>query len=221
VNGKEYVQLFQDDDLLNHLDAETLKSYLKQYPYSRGLTWLIARKAHLNHDKNLDKDMELAAIYAYDHKALNSFVNRPIVSKSHTSKPNGVPKKANPQKEKGVAKKIEKKKAVKKTAPKQKAKPLVKVKKSKPSKAVAARKTQPKTKEPKSFSGWLTHFSGDQAHDESNQESEAISETLAELLVKQDKVAQAVSMYERLSLKFPEKSTSFAARILELKKSIQ
>ena len=46
------------------------------------------------------------------------------------------------------------------------------------------------------------------------------SETLAELLVAQMQYQQAIKVYERLSLIFPEKSTFFAEKIKKLKKLI-
>ena len=45
---------------------------------------------------------------------------------------------------------------------------------------------------------------------------EVISETLAKLYVKQGLIDRAETMYEKLSLKFPEKSIYFAAKLKEL-----
>ncbi len=47
-----------------------------------------------------------------------------------------------------------------------------------------------------------------------------ITETFAKLLVAQQKYKQAISIYEKLSLKFPSKSTYFAALIKEAEKKI-
>ena len=49
------------------------------------------------------------------------------------------------------------------------------------------------------------------------QNAEIVSETLANLLVKQKNYKQAIDMYERLSLIFPEKSSFFAEQIKKLK----
>ncbi len=46
---------------------------------------------------------------------------------------------------------------------------------------------------------------------------EIISENLANILIKQGKVDKAIEIYEKLSLKFPEKSAYFASRIQDLK----
>lgn len=43
------------------------------------------------------------------------------------------------------------------------------------------------------------------------------SETLALILEKQGKIAQAIAMYEKLIVKYPEKSRTFAVRISTLK----
>jgi hypothetical protein len=51
------------------------------------------------------------------------------------------------------------------------------------------------------------------------ENKDVISETLAKLLVKQGYRDKAISMYERLSLAFPEKNTFFAAEIEKLKKN--
>ncbi|MBA3647582.1 MAG: tetratricopeptide repeat-containing protein [Chitinophagales bacterium] len=52
-------------------------------------------------------------------------------------------------------------------------------------------------------------------------DEEMISETLAEIYGKQGKYDKAIRMYARLSLKFPEKLSFFAARIKELKRNQQ
>lgn len=49
------------------------------------------------------------------------------------------------------------------------------------------------------------------------QSSEIVSETLAKLLVKQENYKQAIKMYDKLSLIFPEKSGFFANQIKKLK----
>lgn len=50
------------------------------------------------------------------------------------------------------------------------------------------------------------------------ERQEVASETLAALLARQGNIQKAIEMYERLILKFPEKSTFFAAQIENLKK---
>ncbi len=47
-----------------------------------------------------------------------------------------------------------------------------------------------------------------------------VTETFAKLLVAQQKLKQAISVYEKLSLKFPSKTAYFAARIQELREKI-
>jgi len=51
------------------------------------------------------------------------------------------------------------------------------------------------------------------------QSDDIATETLARLYLKQGKVLQAIKIYERLSLKFPEKSDYFARQIQEIKKT--
>ena len=48
-------------------------------------------------------------------------------------------------------------------------------------------------------------------------QADIASEYLAEIYVEQDKIDRAISIYEKLSLKFPEKKSYFVARIEELK----
>ena len=55
-----------------------------------------------------------------------------------------------------------------------------------------------------------------QAMDSISMESSLISEALAEILAKQGKKDKAISMYKKLSLRNPEKSTYFADLINEL-----
>jgi hypothetical protein len=52
------------------------------------------------------------------------------------------------------------------------------------------------------------------------EDDEIASETLALLLEKQKHYSKAISMYERLNLKYPEKSSLFAAKIEELNKKM-
>lgn len=49
---------------------------------------------------------------------------------------------------------------------------------------------------------------------------EIISETLAEILYSQGKKGKALDFYEKLSLKFPEKSSYFAVRIEKIKQEL-
>ena len=51
----------------------------------------------------------------------------------------------------------------------------------------------------------------------SNTNTNIVTEAMAEVLVKQDKIAQALEMYEKLSLNYPAKSAYFAAKIESLK----
>lgn len=51
------------------------------------------------------------------------------------------------------------------------------------------------------------------------QSDDIATETLARLYLKQGKVLQAIKIYEKLSLKFPEKSDYFARQIQEIKKT--
>lgn len=53
------------------------------------------------------------------------------------------------------------------------------------------------------------------AHSNADQE-EIVSETLAKVYIKQGNLAKAVKVFEKLSLKFPEKSSYFAAQIENL-----
>lgn len=62
-------------------------------------------------------------------------------------------------------------------------------------------------------------FSPQKVENESNSQ-ELISETLAEILFLQKKYDDAMDVYEKLSLKYPQKSSYFASRIQKIKKII-
>jgi hypothetical protein len=51
------------------------------------------------------------------------------------------------------------------------------------------------------------------------EKDETITETLADIMLGQGKINKAIEMFEKLGLKFPEKSVYFASRIEELKKN--
>lgn len=55
------------------------------------------------------------------------------------------------------------------------------------------------------------------ASPQADEELEVISETLAEILVSQGKTDKALGIYEKLCLKYPEKSSYFAKKIETLK----
>jgi hypothetical protein len=85
----------------------------------------------------------------------------------------------------------------------------------------------------KSFTEWLKSMKklhtqlpeGDEQTDKiiqhiaetSNTHTNIVTEAMAEVLVKQDKLEQAIEMYEKLSLNYPAKSAYFAAKIKSLK----
>jgi hypothetical protein len=71
-----------------------------------------------------------------------------------------------------------------------------------------------------SFSEWLLSLERSRVEEpEVNNDDGIISEALASLLVQQGHNEKALSMYERLTLKYPEKSTYFAAQIENLRGS--
>ena len=51
----------------------------------------------------------------------------------------------------------------------------------------------------------------------SNTQANIVTEAMADVLIKQGRIEQAVEMYEKLSLNYPAKSAYFAAKIESLK----
>ena len=51
---------------------------------------------------------------------------------------------------------------------------------------------------------------------ESTADTEFMTETLAEIYVRQKKYDKAIAMFQKLSLKFPQKSIYFATRISDV-----
>lgn len=56
-------------------------------------------------------------------------------------------------------------------------------------------------------------------HDMADEDPEVVSETLADILFKQGKNEKALGIYEKLCLKYPEKSSYFAKKIESIKNS--
>ena len=74
-----------------------------------------------------------------------------------------------------------------------------------------------------SFTSWLSTLSAihieEKMYDINIEldDDAPVSDTLAQLLVKQGHIADAIEMYEKLILKYPQKSSFFAAQISKLK----
>ena len=54
-----------------------------------------------------------------------------------------------------------------------------------------------------------------------NEDNELVTETLANIYIMQKLYDKAISVFEKLILKYPEKSTYFASRIEETQKLIK
>ena len=71
--------------------------------------------------------------------------------------------------------------------------------------------------EPRIVPAKNANYDMDQAREEPTADPDAMSETLAEVLANQGKHGQAIDIYEKLCLKYPEKSSYFAKKIETLK----
>jgi tetratricopeptide (TPR) repeat protein len=193
MDTEKFYNLLGNQDLLNHETVGELKLITEQYPWFQ-LGWMMYLK-NLKEIESSEYNTELkkCAIQVNDRKILFNFLDAEIIKKNQkTELVQSINSTNIEKKEKG------------------KANPLIdKFLSSEPGKI----ERQPGEKQSAGNHGGMDIVEKSDAEND-----DIITETLATIYVQQKNYEKAIQAYEKLSLKYPEKSIYFAGQIKELEK---
>lgn len=231
MDRERFNTLLTDPTLVTDADIRSLNEYRKKYPYFQSLYVVIARALkHRNHPKT-DAFVKKTSVYSVNPRYLNQILERNFTfpEKTIDTKPKleTVPEIKPEAYETSVPSEIEAEiKATKARieallagteAPQEE---VIQLKKA-PTSQVEIIEKFIKDEPSIERQNKLLNESPSQQVDLASKALKEVdafeTETLAKLMAMQGKPKKAINIYQKLSLKFPEKSTYFAARIEEIK----
>lgn len=206
MNATQFLELIQKADQLEKADYLQLKKVQKNFPFFF-LSHALSTRFELKNQEN-SPSLSLAAVTSADRVWLKRWLHEPLGTTVHE------PEASSTEKEESVATAKPKKRA----APKE---DLIESIRKKEKKEILDSKKREQIDLIKAFSKKEIKLATIKEI-EANQNTEnladastslndgVISETFAKILLQQSKKAQAIEIYEKLALKFPEKRAYFA-----------
>lgn len=206
MNATQFLELIQKADQLEKADYLQLKKVQKNFPFFF-LSHALSTRFELKNQEN-SPSLSLAAVTSADRVWLKLWLHEPLGTTVHE------PEASSTEKEESVATAKPKKRA----APKE---DLIESIRKKEKKEILDSKKREQIDLIKAFSKKEIKLATIKEI-EANQNTEnladastslndgVISETFAKILLQQSKKAQAIEIYEKLALKFPEKRAYFA-----------
>ena len=76
MTPEQFTSYLQDESYLHQLSYQELKSLVIQYPFCQNFRMLLLKKSQLENHKNLEDDLQKAAVYASDRRFLYRTVKR-------------------------------------------------------------------------------------------------------------------------------------------------
>jgi hypothetical protein len=76
MTPEQFTSYLQDESYLHQLSYQELKSLVIQYPFCQNFRMLLLKKSQLENNRNLEDDLQKAAVYATDRRFLYRTVKR-------------------------------------------------------------------------------------------------------------------------------------------------
>lgn len=247
MHQEKLIDLLNHPEKLDKSSAEQLKLLVAQYPYSQPLRILIAKNHQLLNRTEFEQTVNLAATYAIDRRQFQQFISGKSREKAIDLPSVKIPK-TSPEAEKGnlFTKWLSALFAKRNVSPSGSKPEIHKLDQAKPLQAVSLDSNQPDDQVISNWTKETTKQAGkhDELIDKFLKEGPRMSpkkeffseenlaeknmlspedmgtETLAMVFQKQGLHERALDIYQKLSLKYPEKSSYFAEKINSIKNEI-
>jgi hypothetical protein len=203
MEAREFIEYFKFPYRLNADTLKTLQDLTIDFPYCSGIYTLLAKNHFVVDTAEKSQFLKLSAVYANDRKKLFNFINDiPDENIILNHIPYSIEMTENIEKGDDISLEIAKKESGSKDDL------IEKFIREKPG---ISFKNEDIVSEEEEY---LTETS------DNENDNEYLTETLTKLYWKQGDRVKAIRCYEKLSLKYPEKSSYFAAQIEKVKKEI-
>jgi hypothetical protein len=247
MQQEKFIELLNHPEKLDKSSAEQLKQLVAQHPYSQPLRILLAKNHQLLNRPEFEQTVNLAATYAIDRRQFQQFISGKSREKTIDLPSVKIPK-TSPQTEKGnrFGKWLSALFAKRNVPPTSSEPEIPQLDKAKPEQTVSLDSNQPDGQTIKDWTKETAKQAGkhDELIDKFLKEEPRIlpkkefvseenlaeknmlspedmgTETLAMVFQKQGLHERALDIYQKLSLKYPEKSSYFAEKINSIKNEI-